>query len=218
MPIKDKDKKELLDYYEKKKICIKERLKDFEEVYKKGDDIDIFLELVFCIFTAGASARMGLRCVDVIKDMVMKASQEELLEKLRGKHLYPDARAGYIVHTRKYLIDSINFKLKEKINSFKDSFERRDFFAANPGIKGLGYKEGSHFLRNIGFKGYAILDKHIIRSLCEFGYLDNPKPPSTKKKYLLIEEILKQFAIDIGVDFDELDVLLWSRKTGEILK
>ncbi|HPZ10118.1 MAG TPA: hypothetical protein PL110_18650, partial [Candidatus Eremiobacteraeota bacterium] len=101
---------------------------------------------------------------------------------------------------------------------FKDSFERRDFFAANPGIKGLGYKEGSHFLRNIGFKGYAILDKHIIRSLCEFGYLDNPKPPSTKKKYLLIEEILKQFAIDIGVDFDELDVLLWSRKTGEILK
>jgi len=137
---------------------------------------------------------------------------------LRGKHLYPDARAGYIVHTRKYLIDSINFKLKEKINSFKDSFERRDFFAANPGIKGLGYKEGSHFLRNIGFKGYAILDKHIIRSLCEFGYLDNPKPPSTKKKYLLIEEILKQFAIDIGVDFDELDVLLWSRKTGEILK
>ena len=219
MPVEEKYKEELLVYYDTKKLEIKQRLKDFEEIYKYGTDKDIFLELVFCIFTAGASARMGLRCVEEIKDIVMTASGEEFLEKLRGHHMYPDARAKYIVHTRNYLKETIDFKLKEKIDSFKDNIiERRDFFADNSGIKGLGYKEGSHFLRNIGFKGYAILDKHILRSLTEFGYLESPKPPSTRKKYLVIEEILKKFSEDLGVDFDELDLLLWSRKTGEIIK
>jgi thermostable 8-oxoguanine DNA glycosylase len=29
---------------------------------------------------------------------------------------------------------------------------------------------------------------------------------------------MRQFAIDVGIDFDELDLVLWSIKTGEILK
>ena len=216
--IKEEYKKSLLDYYEEKKDEIRKRMKEFEDVYKNGTDRDIFLELVFCIFTAGASAKMGLKCVDAIRDIVLKADREELLEHLRGKHMYPDARAGYIVHTRDYLEKEINFELKGKIDSFADIQERRDFFAKNKGIKGLGYKEGSHFLRNIGFRGYAILDKHILRSLCEFGYLESPKPPSSRKRYLETEKVLMQFAKDLGIDFDELDLILWSRKTGVILK
>jgi len=216
--IKEEFKKELLDYYETRKHDIKARIAEFEELYKKADDKTIFLELIFCIFTAGASAKMGLRCIEAIKDSVLTATQEEFLELLRGKHMYPDARAGYIVHTRKYLKDVCNLEIKNMINDFKDREERRDFFAKNPGIKGLGYKEGSHFLRNIGFKGYAILDKHILRSLVEFGYLETEKPPSARKKYLETEKVLIQFSEDLGVDFDELDLLLWSRRTGEILK
>lgn len=216
--IKESYKKELLEYYEIQKDQIKKRLKEFEDVYKNGNDTDIFLELVFCIFTAGASARMGLKCVDAIKTIVTEASREDLLEQLRGKHMYPDARAAYIIHTREYLKREINFELKKKIDSFTDHQEKRDFFAKNPGIKGLGYKEGSHFLRNIGFKGYAILDKHILRSLKEFAYLESDKPPSTRKKYLETEEVLKSFSKDLGLNFDELDLVLWSRKTGVILK
>jgi len=33
-----------------------------------------------------------------------------------------------------------------------------------------------------------------------------------------IEQEFGRFAKDIGVDFDELDLVLWSMKTGEILK
>ncbi len=216
--IKEEFRIELLEYYEEKESEIKKRLREFEELYKKGTDFDIFLELIFCIFTAGASARMGLKCIEAIKDIVMEATDEELLERLRGKHLYPDARAKYIVHTRKYLKNEMDFQLKKKIDSFSHPQERRDFFANNPGIKGLGYKEGSHFLRNTGFRGYAILDKHILRSLAEFGYIESPKPPSTRKKYLETEKVLKTFSQDLGIDFDELDLLLWSRKTGVILK
>ena len=109
-------------------------------------------------------------------------------------------------------------KLRSLIESLTDPDARRDFFAANKGIKGLGYKEGSHFLRNIGFKGYAILDKHILRSLHEFGWIESPKPPSSKKRYLETEQRLREFSVYLGIDFDEMDLLLWSSKTGEILK
>jgi N-glycosylase/DNA lyase len=203
--------------YLEKKDLIKARLQEFKDILKKGDDKKIFEELVFCIFTAGASAKMGLKSVDAIKDVFMEGSEGEIYSKLQHVHMYP-GRANYIVHTREYLKREYNFKLKDLITSFQDPIERRDFFAANKDIKGLGYKEASHFLRNIGFSGYAILDKHIMRSLYEFGVIDTSKPPSAKKKYIEIENRLKEFAKEIGIDFDELDLLLWSERTGEILK
>ena len=86
------------------------------------------------------------------------------------------------------------------------------------GIKGLGYKESSHFLRNVGLRGYAILDKHILRCLFEVGVLDSPQPPTTRTRYLATEQRLRDFARDVSIDFDELDLVLWSMKTGEILK
>jgi N-glycosylase/DNA lyase len=90
--------------------------------------------------------------------------------------------------------------------------------AKNKNIKGIGYKEASHFLRNIGFSGYGILDKHILNTLYEFKVINNPKPPSTRDKYLYTEEKLKGLAEILEIHMDELDLLLWSEKTGEILK
>jgi N-glycosylase/DNA lyase len=203
--------------YKLKKDIIKQRMHEFEEVYKLGDEA-IFTELCFCIFTAGSSARSGLNCIDAIRNIILTGSASELESRIQNKHRYPKARAEYIIHTREYLQQEHNFKIKELIESFDDWIKLRDFFATNKGIKGLGYKESSHFLRNIGFKGYAILDIHILRSLHEFGVIDNPKPPSTRSKYLEIEAKLKEFAKEIGIDFDELDLLLWSNRTGEVLK
>jgi N-glycosylase/DNA lyase len=109
-------------------------------------------------------------------------------------------------------------RLRERLSNFRDPIERRDWLAKDPGVKGLGYKEASHFLRNIGFKGYGILDKHIVRSLHELKVIDSPRPPTSRGKYLDAEEKMRRFARGAGINFDELDLLLWSMKTGEILK
>lgn len=109
-------------------------------------------------------------------------------------------------------------RLRKKLQGFEDDLERRDWLVREKGIKGLGYKEASHYLRNIGLKGYAILDKHVLRSMAELGLIDDPKPPNTRSKYLTYEQHLKKFADRIKIDFDELDLVLWSMKTGEILK
>jgi len=137
---------------------------------------------------------------------------------LVGRHRYPNARGRYVVASRKFLNDHCEMRLREKLSSFDSDLDRRDWLVKEKGIKGLGYKEGSHYLRNIGFKGYAILDKHVLRCLAELNIISEPKPPNTRLRYLTIENKLKKFAGRLKIDFDEMDLVLWSVKTGEILK
>lgn len=138
--------------------------------------------------------------------------------KQAGAHRFPVARPQYIVVTRNYFRAQFGMALRKRLREFSDPVERRDWLAQEKQVKGLGYKESSHFLRNIGVKGHAILDKHVMRCLTEVGVVDSAKPPQTRQKYLAVEQELIRFAKDIRVDFDELDLVLWSLKTGEILK
>src|SRR5260370_2781072 len=107
---------------------------------------------------------------------------------------------------------------RERRNGLRGAFDGREWRATELRIKGLGYKEASHYLRNIGFKGYSILDKHIVRCLAELGVIDSPKPPTNRNRYLETETRMRQFSGEIGIDFDELDLMLLSSKTSEILK
>jgi len=205
------------DYSAKKPLIVK-RLAEFRTVYEKGDRA-IFEELCYCILTAGSSAKMGMRTVTALKDILRSGSEKELQQRAQAHRLrFSRLRPSYIYHTREYLDEVCGLKLKRLIGSFDSRHERRDFFAKNKGVKGLGYKEASHFLRNIGFPGYAILDKHILNSLREMGVIGPRMRSTTRAGYLAIEMKLEQFANEIGIDMDHLDLLLWSRKTGEILK
>ena len=197
---------------------IRARLAEFEDVWKEGRDERLWEEMVFCFFTGGCSAKMGLRSVEAVRPLLLDGTHEELMNALVGRHRYPRARAGYIVASRDFLQEHCNLELREKLESFEDPLARRDWLVREKRIKGLGYKEASHFLRNIGLKGYAILDKHILRSLAELKIIDDPKPPNTRSRYLTVEDKLKNLALLSKIDFDELDLVLWSMKTGEILK
>jgi N-glycosylase/DNA lyase len=199
---------------------IKKRLNEFDEVWRKGSDARLWEELAFCIFTAGASARMGLNSVAAIRSLLLDGEPEEMTRALKraGAHRFPVARPRYIVTTRSYLRANFGMKLRKRLRAFSDPFERRDWLAQEKQIKGLGYKEASHFLRNIGVKGHAILDKHVMRCLADVGVVDSAKPPSTRKHYLDVEQKFLEFAKAIKINCDELDLVLWSLKTGEILK
>ncbi len=199
---------------------IRARLAEFGRVWKEGSDERLWEELVYCIFTAGASARMGLRAIETVRPLLLHGNREEITQALveARAHRYPVARPGYIVVTRDYLREDCGLRLRDRLAAFDDPLARRDWLAREPRVKGLGYKEASHFLRNVGFTGYAILDKHILRSLCELGIIESPQPPATRARYLATEERLRGFARDAQIDFDELDLVLWSLKTGEILK
>jgi N-glycosylase/DNA lyase len=209
---------ELRRAYKDRSHEIRARLADFRKIRETASDERLFEELAFCIFTAAASARMGLRAVERVRPVLMTGSMRQIQRTLLRTHRWPRARGAFVFQTREYLREHCHLRIRDLLATMADAQERRDFFASNRGIRGLAYKESSHFLRNIGYTGYAILDKHVIARLFEFGVTDTDKPPSTRIRYLDTERRMMDFARSIRIDFDELDLLLWYTKTGEILK
>lgn len=205
---------DLRAYHARIRPFVLRRLEEFRETWEKGDEA-IFEELVFCILTAGASALMGLRGVEALRPVLWTATVDEVAQRIHF-HLYPSARAQYIVAAREIVQNEMGGRLKNWVESWRGHNMRRD--ACVQKFKGIGYKEASHFLRNIGFCGYAILDKHILRSLHTFGVIDSDRPPSTRNRYLAIEQRYISFAEHVGIDPDELDLTLWASRTGMIVK
>ncbi|MCS7120052.1 MAG: N-glycosylase/DNA lyase [Nitrososphaerota archaeon] len=192
------------------KVLVDHRINEFIETGKKSDT-EIFKELCYCILTANFSAEKSMRIQNAIGDGFITLPECELTYALRSLgHRFPSSRSRYIVEARK-LKDGI----KELIASFSDPYQLRDWIAEN--VRGLGLKEASHFLRNIGFLDFAILDFHIIDLLVECGVISRPKT-LTRKKYLEIEEMMKQLASKVRLTLGELDLYLWWIKTGKILK
>jgi N-glycosylase/DNA lyase len=197
---------------------IRARLAEFAAIGKDASDQTLWEEMVFCFFTGGCSARMGLNSLEAVKPLLMTADQPAIANALSGVHRYPNARSRYVVASREFLREHCGLELRKKLNGFACPHERRDWLVREKGIKGLGYKEASHYLRNVGFKGYAILDKHVLNCLAELKIIAEPKPPNTRAKYLSIEDKLRELTNTVRIDFDEFDLVLWSMKTGVILK
>ncbi|MFX0037314.1 MAG: N-glycosylase/DNA lyase [Candidatus Hermodarchaeota archaeon] len=192
------------------KSRIDARLTEFFEI--RNHDIEtIFKELCFCIMTANCSA---LKCIEIhesIGDAFLTYSEEELIDKFKDLgYRFPNVRSRFIIEARNK-ID----QLKQAIESGNDGNTLREWIVKN--IKGIGYKEASHFLRNIGFNDYAIIDFHIIDVLETYNIIQKPKT-LTKRKYLEIEEILKELGKKLELNLAELDLFLWFLETGKILK
>jgi N-glycosylase/DNA lyase len=199
---------------------IRTRLREFDSVWANGSDERLWEEMVYCIFTAGSSAASGATAVNAVRPLLRSGNRAAITRALKKPPAYRfhNVRAQHIVVTRDYLRRTVSMQLRARLMELSDPHERRDWLARTPGIKGLGYKEASHFLRNVGFKGYGILDKHIVRCLSELGVIDSPKPPTTRGRYLETEQRMKSFAGSVGINFDELDLALWSMRTGKVLK
>lgn len=172
---------------------------------------EFFKELSFCLLTANFNAKRSMEIQRVLGNGFLTLTKKELAKKLKILgHRFPEARAKYIIEARKHL-DS----LKENFASFQDENDLREWIAKN--IKGLGYKEASHFLRNIGYENFAIIDFHIIELLVTHKLIEKPKT-LTKNKYLEIENLLKDIAEKSGLNLAELDLYLWYMETGKVLK
>lgn len=188
---------------------IDKRIQEFKSINKKSND-EIFKELCFCILTANYNAEKTIKIQNEIGECFVSDNQNELQEKLKTYgHRFPNKRAEYI-HKAKNCKDKLN-----EVVSFHDKKAIREWLVNN--VKGLGYKETSHLLRNLGFDDYAIIDFHIIDILVENNVIQRPKT-LTKNKYLEIENTLRILAQKTNLTLAELDLYLWYMETGKILK
>jgi len=193
--------------YKNKREKIVNRLTEF----KKGNISD---ELFFCLLTPQSKAKI---CWDALlkikeKNLLFKGTKKQLQNCLQGIRFNKN-KSEYIVEARKKLkmIEDMvkkNFKNPEKI---------RVWLVKN--IKGFGYKEASHFLRNIGLgENIAILDRHILKNLKRFKVIKEVPTSISPRKYLEIENKMKLFSKKIKIPVSHLDLLFWSKETGQIFK
>lgn len=190
---------------------ISRRMREFEELHERGN-AEWFSELCFCILTAYSSAELGLKIQrDLNCEDFLALSQENLCCKLREEgHRFSERRADFIVCARDFS------NIKEIITGFSDERVAREWLVER--IRGLGYKEASHFLRNVGYKNIAILDRHVIRVMFKYGLISEIPKTLTRRKYLELEQKLEKLKERVGLSLGELDLYLWFMKTGKILK
>jgi len=193
---------------------VKERLREFKEFRKKKNK-EWFSELCFCILTANSRAKTA---ISVQKELTASGFYKYCLKDIRkaiknNKHRFYNKKAEYIVKARKHI------HIKEKIVKLvreKEVQEAREWLVKN--IKGIGYKEASHFLRNTGHFEIAILDRHILNVMYENKVIREIPSTLSKKKYVELEKNFLQLASKLGMSPAELDLYMWYIKTGEVLK
>jgi N-glycosylase/DNA lyase len=193
--------KDLLNLYNERKEAIRSRLYDFERVSWSSRE-RMFQELAFCICVPQSKAKICWNVIENLDNDLLFVNKRELVKRINGVRFHNN-KSKYIIEARK------------KFFSGKFEFER-EWLVKN--IKGVGYKEASHFLRNLGHKNLAILDRHILKNLYYYGAIKEIPKTLTPKKYLEIEKLMKRFSDKVRIPLDELDLLFWSKETGEIFK
>nr|HID57691.1 N-glycosylase/DNA lyase [Desulfobacterales bacterium] len=197
---------------------IESRLEEFEQTWKKGKETDVFAELVFCILTPQSRARRCWEAVEnlISKDFLLKGDKNWIARELSGVR-FRNKKAEYILEARNQFLVGGKLDIRLKINQFSNVFDAREWLVQN--IRGIGYKEASHFLRNIGLgKDLAILDRHILKGLKFLGVIVRIPDSLSRKTYLETEKGMKEFSKEVKIPVDHLDLVLWYKGTGEIFK
>jgi N-glycosylase/DNA lyase len=210
-PKDDEQLAELRDLYSLKKEAIRRRLAEFQAI----EPSEYFYELVYCLLTPQTSAENAGKVVEELERLSFHSLPIDPEPCLRDRAMY----------IRFHKMKSRNLlKLKEDfpvvlnaIAEYADPSARREWLVKN--VLGLGYKEATHFLRNVGLNGgLAILDRHILRNLKRYGAIRSVPKSISRKKYLSLERSFMRFSERIGISLDELDLVFWSMETGVIRK
>lgn len=196
--------------YEQRQDAIRVRLKEFKNIQPS----EYFYELVYCLLTPQSSAINAGKAVRTLREHNLQRADVDPEPLLHQKEFYirfHKTKAKHLLAVKEHYPF-----IAQHLTNRSSSKELRTWLVKN--VKGLGWKEASHFLRNIGHENLAILDRHILKNLLRVGVLRRPPKTLTPKRYLAIEKKFFKFAGQIGISMDELDLLFWSMETGEILK
>lgn len=162
------------------------------------------------------------RWITQSSDSLEKIAQElskpiYLPEKKNGdyrKYRFPNIRAQNIVSAAKtiYLKNSGLLKILKNANSEQ---EARDILAKN--VAGIGLKEASHFLRNIGYsKSLAIIDSHVVAFLKEVEALPQVNVKNiTPQIYMRLERILQDLCDSLDLNLSTFDMAIWYYMRGK---
>ena len=156
--------------------------------------------LIFRVIPSCNERERRLRIADALRTVRFKNNKARNVMEAE-KFFTPGGKASILAHL-------VRFHLP---------IQMREWLAST--VRGMGYKEASHFLRNIGRgEDIAILDRHILRCLNRLGIIESVPESLARKRYVEIEQQMRVLASGLGIPLHHLDILLWYHETGEIFK
>ena len=209
---------ELISFWKTAKQKISKRINHFKNIFKTVSEEAVFAELAFCLFTPQSKAISCWKAVTVLNDrhLLFTSNAKEIAETINNVR-FRNNKSEYLVNARDFFTKNNAISIKKELSYFKDSKMSRKWLIDN--VKGIGYKEASHFLRNTGIGlDLAILDRHILKNLQFFGVIKEIPKTLNEKKYLEIEKKMDAFCKKIKIPLSHMDLLLWSIQTGGIFK
>ena len=210
---------EIKEVYKKIKPEIEGRIEGYKEIWFNGNNEDVHIELAFCILTPQSKARGAEKAINkMLEEKVFWDGTEEDLIPYLNTVRFKNTKAKNLVLLREFMKDEEGrIVTKTLVDKIGDVFEKRLWLVKK--IKGIGYKEASHFLRNIGFSDeVAILDRHILKNIKKLGVIKEIPKTITPKKYLEIEKKIEKYCKKIEIPMDHFDLLLWYLEAGEVFK
>ena len=217
MPNNKEQHEELLSLYREIKAVIRARFDDFHRFRSEGTEDELFRELVFCLLTPQSGARRCGTALQLLCDrgLLFDGRKEEVSSAINTVR-FKNTKAENILRARE-LFRGDGPGLRVFLTKTNNPAETRARLVS--GVRGMGYKEAGHFMRNTGFgDDLAILDRHILRSLAALGVIDAVPPSLPPRLYLNIERKMKVFSLSLGIPIPPLDFVLWYRRTGDIYK
>ncbi|QGR19338.1 N-glycosylase/DNA lyase [Stygiolobus azoricus] len=191
-----------------------ERVEEFLLNNKAGEEI-WFRELILCLLTADSSFISAYKALNNLYSHDIK-----LLDREQISVILRDSGYRFYNLKSRYIREAIEkyygrIKILVKPIADIDQFEAREFLVNN--VKGLGYKEASHFLRNLGYFELAIIDRHILRYVNTNLYV-SVKKVDNKHRYLLVEGLLRAIASALNMQVGLLDLFIFFKQTQTLVK
>ncbi|MCX8194492.1 MAG: N-glycosylase/DNA lyase [Candidatus Micrarchaeota archaeon] len=208
---------EFLKRYKEKREEIEKRVGEFSKK-RQASGRELFEELAFCLLTPQSKA---LSCHEAVCDLkksglLFAGSAKQIERALKGKARFHKKKARYILLARKQFEED-GFEALKRLTFSGSEIEARERLINK--IKGLGLKEASHYLRNVGRgSSLAILDRHVMKNLNRWGAIRKIPRSMTRRNYLQIEKKMALFCKRNRIPMAHLDLFFWSEETGFIFK
>lgn len=190
---------------------------------------DIFYMLMFCLCVPQSKAIKAEEAIEILREKnfyTKSFSLDQVVKILTGRVRFQSTKAKRLLEAKVSFADFwailltqyAAFKIEFNDEAHMESDLQRTRMVLIDIVNGMGMKLASHFMRNVGMGGLAILDVHVVDGLKKRGVVDIEKLGPSQSEYLQVEEKMKEYAKEVGIEMDELDLLLWSQKTGYVFK
>jgi len=206
------------------------------KIWHEMSETQLWEELCLCILSSNVPYELALSafwhlrniqllnpewmigCEAAVQQIAYELSKRIYLPRKKDgsyrKYRFPNMRAWNIVSAAKVLYQQ-GYHLQWILKNSNHEQEVRDFLAKN--VPGIGLKQASHFLRNIGYSSsLAIIDSHVIGFLIEVGAINREKiKVVTPEIYTKLETIVQDLCERLCLNLSVFDMAIWRYMRGK---